>query len=56
MRPSRSVLMCQFEGTLLRRAGCGNVVSIGAVDNLKNAKGYKRPALEDALSVEDSAA
>ncbi|PBC87042.1 hypothetical protein SAMN05428945_5361 [Streptomyces sp. 2224.1] len=47
--------MCRFEGTLLRKAGCGNVVSIGAVDNLKNAKGY-RPALEDALSVEDSAA
>ncbi|WJY43219.1 hypothetical protein QT196_38830 (plasmid) [Streptomyces sp. P9-2B-2] len=43
-------------GALLRKAGCGNVVSIGAVDNLKNAKGYKRPALEDALSVEDSAA
>ncbi|MFC9227500.1 hypothetical protein ACFTZI_00635 [Streptomyces decoyicus] len=43
-------------GALLRKAGCGNAVSIGAVDNLKNAKGYKRPALEDAFSAEDSAA
>lgn len=42
-------------GALLRKAGCGNAVSIGAVDDLKNAKGYKRPALEDALSAEDSA-
>lgn len=43
-------------GGLLRKAGCGNAVSIGAVDNLKNAKGYKRPALEDALSAEETAA
>ncbi|MFF4950583.1 hypothetical protein [Streptomyces chattanoogensis] len=36
-------------GVLLRKAGCGNAVSIGAVDGLTNAKGYKRPALQAAL-------
>ncbi|GLW19710.1 hypothetical protein Stsp01_64530 [Streptomyces sp. NBRC 13847] len=42
-------------GALLRKAGCGNAVSIGAVDDLKNAKGYKRPALEDALDAVNNA-
>lgn len=37
-------------GSLLRAAGCGNAVSIGAVDGLKNAKGYKLSALQDALT------
>ncbi|QKW55044.1 hypothetical protein [Streptomyces buecherae] len=36
-------------GDLLRKAGCGKVVSIGAVDGQKNASGYKRTALETAL-------
>ncbi|GAB7036024.1 hypothetical protein AB0G35_24100 [Streptomyces sp. NPDC021749] len=42
-------------GALLRKAGCGNAVSIGAVDNLKNAKGYKRTALQGALDAANSA-
>ncbi|WP_405692431.1 hypothetical protein [Streptomyces sp. NBC_00057] len=37
-------------GSLLRKAGCGNAVSIGAIDGLKNAKGYKGSALEAALT------
>ncbi|MDT0306109.1 hypothetical protein RM780_03915 [Streptomyces sp. DSM 44917] len=36
-------------GRLLRDAGCGTTVSIGAVDGLANARGYRRDALEAAL-------
>ncbi|WP_411121278.1 hypothetical protein [Streptomyces sp. x-19] len=42
-------------GALLRKADCGNAVSIGAVDGQKNAKGYKRSALQDALDTANGA-
>ncbi|WP_051710296.1 hypothetical protein [Streptomyces sp. NRRL S-350] len=34
---------------LLKDAGCGNTVSLGAVEGQRNASGYKREALEKAL-------